>query len=196
MIETPLHCVTIQHCLVSLANRTATMRFSCLWLSLMLSLVLIYAFNRGHTPTASPRVNLVSRGRGGGGEQRARWLRSAEMLQMSLITHYEEISVPTGRNINLQDITSKVDDVVQKTKVKEGVVTVLSKHSTVSVVIQEFEQRQRSESRRSLCLRVSAPRVFGHRPRREAFRREDAGKPRSVRRASWKLHERAQRLHR
>ena len=39
------------------------------------------------------------------------------------------------------DITKEIRAIVEKTQVQEGVVTVLSKHSTVSVTINEMEPR-------------------------------------------------------
>lgn len=75
-------------------------------------------------------------------------------LRMDLVTHYEEISVPTGRNIALKDITTQVADIIKKTSVKEGVVTVLSRHSTVSVMIQEFEPRFVDDARQFLLKLV------------------------------------------
>jgi hypothetical protein len=54
----------------------------------------------------------------------------------TFFTHYEELAVQTGRTICLRDITPTVADIVSKTGMKEGVVTVLSKHSTVGVCIQ------------------------------------------------------------
>eukprot|EP00277_Geminigera_cryophila_P038175 CAMPEP_0173104648 /NCGR_PEP_ID=MMETSP1102-20130122/39427_1 /TAXON_ID=49646 /ORGANISM="Geminigera sp., Strain Caron Lab Isolate" /LENGTH=217 /DNA_ID=CAMNT_0014000327 /DNA_START=18 /DNA_END=671 /DNA_ORIENTATION=+ len=62
-------------------------------------------------------------------------------FSMNLVTHYEELPVPTGRGFSMVDITLKIKAIVEKTEVQEGVVTVLSKHSTVSVTINEMESR-------------------------------------------------------
>jgi thiamine phosphate synthase YjbQ (UPF0047 family) len=75
---------------------------------------------------------------------------------MSFITHYEEISVPTGRSITLVDITKSIRDIVTKSECKEGVVTVLSKHSTVSVTINEMEGRLVDDTRQFL-LKLAPP---------------------------------------
>lgn len=68
----------------------------------------------------------------------------------SFVTYYEELSVPTLRGTSLIDITKSVDEILKKSGCKEGVVTVLSRHSTVSVIIQEFEGRFVDDARQFL----------------------------------------------
>ena len=63
------------------------------------------------------------------------------LLNMAFMTHYEEIPVKTNTGTSLIDITSQITDIVTKCGCKEGVVTVLSKHSTVGIIIQEMEPR-------------------------------------------------------
>jgi len=48
------------------------------------------------------------------------------------------------------DLTSEVANVVKDSKVVEGVVTVLSKHSTVGVMINEWEPRFVDDARHFL----------------------------------------------
>jgi hypothetical protein len=69
--------------------------------------------------------------------------RSAPALRMGLefFTHYEEITVSTDHGMSIKDITPQVEAIVAKSGCKEGTVTVLSKHSTVSVTINEMEGR-------------------------------------------------------
>jgi len=67
-----------------------------------------------------------------------------------LVTHYEELSVTTLSGVSLIDITPQVAEVVKKSAAQEGVVTILSKHSTVSVIIQEFEKRFVDDARQFL----------------------------------------------
>jgi len=63
-------------------------------------------------------------------------------LQMSkFMTHYEEIQLDTNHGMSVYDITPQIEDIVAKSGCKEGTVTVLSKHSTVSVSINEMEGR-------------------------------------------------------
>jgi len=67
-----------------------------------------------------------------------------------LVTHYEELSVTTLSGVSLIDITPQVAEVVKKSEAQDGVVTILSKHSTVSVIIQEFEKRFVDDARQFL----------------------------------------------
>jgi thiamine phosphate synthase YjbQ (UPF0047 family) len=64
-------------------------------------------------------------------------------LQMGLefMTHYEEIQLGTDHGMSVFDITDQIEAIVAKSSCKEGTVTVLSKHSTVSVSINEMEGR-------------------------------------------------------
>ena len=57
------------------------------------------------------------------------------------VSKYEELSVVTDHGFSLKDITSEVEQCIATEGVQEGVVTVISKHSTVSVCINEFEPR-------------------------------------------------------
>jgi hypothetical protein len=82
--------------------------------------------------------------------------KSIGLLKMSFITHYEEIIVPTGRTVSLVDITNTIRGIVTKCECKEGVVTVLSKHSTVSVTINEMEGRLVDDTRQFL-LKLAPP---------------------------------------
>jgi thiamine phosphate synthase YjbQ (UPF0047 family) len=77
-------------------------------------------------------------------------------LKAAFSTHFEELSIQTGRSITLKDITQEVAEVVKKTGIKEGVVTVLSKHSTVGITIQEFEPRFVDDARQFL-LKLAPP---------------------------------------
>ena len=74
----------------------------------------------------------------------------------TFVTHYEELKVETLSGVSLIDITDKVRAVLHKSGCQEGIVTVLSKHSTVSVVIQEFEARFVDDARQFLN-RIAPP---------------------------------------
>ena len=67
-----------------------------------------------------------------------------------LVTHYEELSVTTLSGISLIDITKSVAEVVKRSEAKAGVVTVMSRHSTVGVMIQEMEGRFVDDARQFL----------------------------------------------
>ena len=60
---------------------------------------------------------------------------------MEFMTHYEEIKLDTDHGMSLFDITPQIEAIVEKSGCKEGTVTVLSKHSTLSVSINEMEGR-------------------------------------------------------
>ena len=78
------------------------------------------------------------------------------VLKAAFATHFEELSISTGRAMTLVDITKEVAEVVKKTGIKEGVVTVLSKHTTVGVCLQEFEPRFCDDARQFL-LKLAPP---------------------------------------
>jgi secondary thiamine-phosphate synthase enzyme len=69
---------------------------------------------------------------------------------MGFVTRFESLSIATGRTVSLVDITSDVANVVAESGVKEGTVTVLAKHSTVGVMLNEFEERFVSDARQWL----------------------------------------------
>lgn len=78
------------------------------------------------------------------------------MLNAELFTHYEEISISTLKSVSLTDITKSINDILKKTECKEGVLTLLSKHSTVSVTINEMEGRLVDDTRQFL-LKIAPP---------------------------------------
>lgn len=62
-------------------------------------------------------------------------------MGLEFMTHYEEIQLGTDHGMSVFDITDKIEEIVTKSGCREGTVTVLSKHSTVSVCINEMEGR-------------------------------------------------------
>ena len=74
----------------------------------------------------------------------------ASPVAMGFVTHYEQMSVATGRTVSMVDITARVADAVAQSGCKEGTVTVLAKHSTVGVMLNEFEERFVSDARQWL----------------------------------------------
>ncbi|OEU10046.1 hypothetical protein FRACYDRAFT_271179 [Fragilariopsis cylindrus CCMP1102] len=82
---------------------------------------------------------------------------SSSRLQMSeFMTHYEDIQVDTDHAMSVFDITPQIEAIVKKSGCKEGTVTVLSKHSTVSVSINEMEGRL-SDDIRQFFLNLAPP---------------------------------------
>ena len=49
----------------------------------------------------------------------------------------EEISISTSKRQELIDITAKVESIVKKSKVKEGICTVFAMHATAAIIINE-----------------------------------------------------------
>ena len=113
------------------------MNFTFVFFAVVLSTANAYILNRPHylKPLSSP---------------------PSTSLKQSLVTHYEEMSVPTKRGLSLIDITKEVSEIIKKTSVTEGVVTVLSRHSTVSVFINEMEPRLVDDYRQFL-LKLCPP---------------------------------------
>ncbi|KAJ1454079.1 hypothetical protein M885DRAFT_465600 [Pelagophyceae sp. CCMP2097] len=68
----------------------------------------------------------------------------------AFVTYYEELAVPTGRGVSMVDITASIKECVAKSGCKEGVATVLSKHSTVGVMLNEWEPRFVDDARHFL----------------------------------------------
>ncbi|KAI2494883.1 Uncharacterized protein family UPF0047 [Fragilaria crotonensis] len=72
----------------------------------------------------------------------SRLVRSTKTnLQMEFMTHYEEIQIETDHGMSIFDITSQIEAIVSESGCQEGSVTVLSKHSTLSISINEMEGR-------------------------------------------------------
>ncbi len=88
--------------------------------------------------------------------------RKQSGMNMAFITHFEEIKVPTGKGISLVDITNDIKNIVSKQQVKEGTVTVLSKHSTVSITINEMEPRLVDDTRQFLMKLAPAAYPYLH----------------------------------
>lgn len=49
----------------------------------------------------------------------------------------KEISIKTGKRIELIDLTDKVQDIVSKSGIKEGICVVYSPHTTAAIIITE-----------------------------------------------------------
>ena len=86
----------------------------------------------------------------GGRTPAAAAARAPASPAMAFVTHYAELGVPTGRTVSMVDITGDVKALVDASGCKEGTVTVLAKHSTVGVMLNEFEERFVSDARQWL----------------------------------------------
>ena len=72
------------------------------------------------------------------------------------VAMYEELQIPTLLGIHMVDITPEIRRIVAASGVKSGVVTVLSKHTTTAVVINEMEGRLVDDTRQFLLKLVPA----------------------------------------
>ena len=108
-------------------------------LQLVLAALLAAQVTAFFNPTSPTRMGMFGNKLGSYKPAKASARRDA--MSMNFVTHYEEIQIQTDSGISVHDVTKEVASIVDKTSVKEGVVTVLSKHSTVGISINEMEGR-------------------------------------------------------
>jgi len=61
--------------------------------------------------------------------------------------YHEDITVNTNQGIHLHDISDQVNVVIKTSGIKNGFVTVNSKHTTTALTINEFESRLMDDAR-------------------------------------------------
>jgi secondary thiamine-phosphate synthase enzyme len=54
-----------------------------------------------------------------------------------MTVHHESICVQSDLNVSFHNVTEKVIEVVERSKVRNGIVVVYSQHTTCSVILQE-----------------------------------------------------------
>ncbi len=52
---------------------------------------------------------------------------------------YDVIKINTGRNVEIINITSKIEDIVKKSEISNGLINISTKHTTSSIMINEDE---------------------------------------------------------
>ena len=72
------------------------------------------------------------------------------------VANYVELKVETKKGIHLSDLTPQLKEAVAKSGVKEGVLTVLSRHTTTAITINEMEGRLVDDIRQWL-LKLAPP---------------------------------------
>ena len=72
------------------------------------------------------------------------------------VSIYEELQVPTLLGIYLVDITSDIRRIVAASGIDSGVVTILSRHTTTAITINEMEGRLVDDTRQFLLKLVPA----------------------------------------
>jgi hypothetical protein len=70
------------------------------------------------------------------------------------VTTYEEIKCQTLNGIHLSNITPQIKESIRKSGVIEGVVTVISRHTTAAITINELENRLVDDTRQFLLKLV------------------------------------------
>ena len=70
--------------------------------------------------------------------------------------YYEELSIPTKKGIYLSDLTPLLRSALEKSQITEGTVTVLSRHTTTAITINEMEGRLVDDIRQYL-LKLAPP---------------------------------------
>lgn len=82
---------------------------------------------------------------------------AATKLHMSeVVSVYEELQIPTLLGIYLVDITADIRRIVAASEVDNGVVTILSRHTTTAITINEMEGRLVDDTRQFLLKLVPA----------------------------------------
>ena len=76
------------------------------------------------------------------------------MSTKQVVTYYEELSVPSKYGISFEDLTPGIKDAISKSGCLEGVVTVLSRHTTCAITINELEPRLIDDARQFLLKLV------------------------------------------
>jgi thiamine phosphate synthase YjbQ (UPF0047 family) len=81
---------------------------------------------------------------------------SSPTVSPKLITDYKELKVPTLKGIHLTDISKDIQDVITETGLKDGIISVISRHTTTSITINEMEGRLVDDIRQYL-LKLAPP---------------------------------------
>jgi secondary thiamine-phosphate synthase enzyme len=71
-------------------------------------------------------------------------------------TLHRTLSIATGDGIAVHDVTPEIKDLLARSGVREGMVTVTSRHTTTAVTINENEARLLQDMRRFLLRLVPA----------------------------------------
>lgn len=75
---------------------------------------------------------------------------------VGFLTAYKELEVPTKKGIFLADLTQSLREMLKESGVKEGSMTVLSRHTTCGITINEMEGRLVDDIRQWL-LKLAPP---------------------------------------
>ncbi len=80
----------------------------------------------------------------------------------NLVIHGENFVIDTDERLELVDLTDRVMDYVRTFKIKEGMITLWSMHTTCAVFINEFQKALLSDIRRFLEEMVARDTYYQH----------------------------------
>ena len=81
---------------------------------------------------------------------------------VGFVSQYQQISVPTSQEgppsqqISVEDITPTLRDLLKTSGLQNGLLTVISRHTTTTIVINEYEQRL-AQDIQEYCLKLAPP---------------------------------------
>lgn len=81
---------------------------------------------------------------------------------MNTITKYADLQVSTLNGIHFSDITPQLRKLISDSGVREGVITVISRHTTAAITINEIEARLVDDTRQFLLKLVPAAYPYLH----------------------------------
>ncbi|MEW8626768.1 MAG: secondary thiamine-phosphate synthase enzyme YjbQ [Candidatus Thiodiazotropha sp.] len=79
-----------------------------------------------------------------------------------MLSFYDEIEVPTGKSFEVVDITDQVKDIVEKSALREAVVTITSLHTTCALAVNENEERLFDDIRNYFLAIAPADKPYKH----------------------------------
>ena len=83
-------------------------------------------------------------------------------VHMNTVTKYEDLQVATLKGIHFSDITPQLRKLISDSGVREGVITVISRHTTAAITINEMEARLVDDTRQFLLKLVPAAYPYLH----------------------------------
>ncbi|MET0081160.1 MAG: secondary thiamine-phosphate synthase enzyme YjbQ [Candidatus Thiodiazotropha lotti] len=79
-----------------------------------------------------------------------------------MLSFYDEIEVSTGKSFEVLDITDQVKSIVEKSAVKEALITITSLHTTCALTVNENEERLFDDIRNYFLAIAPADKPYKH----------------------------------
>ncbi len=89
-------------------------------------------------------------------------IRSVGMQSKDFLTYYDELTIPTLNGIHFTNISPHVQNIITSSGVTEGIATVIVRHTTAAVTINEMESRLIDDTRQFLLKLVPAAHPYLH----------------------------------